>query len=144
VNDVLGTTFSNYTGDICKFITATGHAPGYASGVKWRMPVLAEFNYYIGYYSGSTGTLNVAGTGSITTGHMFIPGTANATTKFPVSGYRKDTNSYNVSSNLYLYYLTASGRSQSYHASFVEDLIMGGGESIPIGTLAAPVRCIKY
>ncbi|MDR1881208.1 MAG: hypothetical protein LBR26_00300, partial [Prevotella sp.] len=35
---------ANHRGDICRYLTETGAAPGAASGTKWRMPVANEFS----------------------------------------------------------------------------------------------------
>ncbi|MDR1883943.1 MAG: FimB/Mfa2 family fimbrial subunit [Prevotella sp.] len=62
----------NKLGDICRYLTETGHAPGKERGTRWRMPVANEFGAAadygttLGSWNSSTANANDYGTWTVT------------------------------------------------------------------------------
>jgi uncharacterized protein (TIGR02145 family) len=139
----LGTTFDGYTGDICQFLTATGHAPA----GRWRMPVSAEFGYattsYSAFDASTPNTPDVAGQGSIHAGRTYINANVVPQPFFPASGYRNISGELISVGNSGSYWSSATqNSSNAYALNYTNDSVNPANYTFR-SAYGFPVRCVR-
>jgi uncharacterized protein (TIGR02145 family) len=152
---------SNHRGDICRYLTETGAAPGAATGMKWRMPTYDEFsaattNYpikpstntswpdYTSSFTGNAyGTWTVVNASSIVVGRRKTNEPSGAYQPFfPAIGYRSsDTKLHRVGDHGPYWSSSPYNSSNAYSLNFYNDTVTT--TSYDERTLGFPVRCVK-
>jgi hypothetical protein len=145
-NDYIGTAVVDYyLGDICRFITENNHAPGNASGTKWRLPVSIEFGNdadYSAFDASTPNTVDHVGKGAIHSGRTLT--TLTPSPFFPTSGIRNmPSGAASTTAGAYGHYWSASAYSSFQLYKFVNN--SGTISSAYVGPTydASSVRCVK-
>lgn len=131
-------------GDICKFLTDKGWAPGADKGVKWRMPTLPEMKQQIYTYEGTDWTplvldtpgMMYEGTYELESG-VYLP---SSNVFYPASGSRK----FGTMNNTRYYgdYWLSSIEAKSARAFYFKKDKQLFNLTAPLNA-AFPVRCIR-
>ncbi|MDR1884561.1 MAG: hypothetical protein LBR26_17575, partial [Prevotella sp.] len=142
---------ANMRGDICRYLTQTGDAPGADTGTKWRMPMAQELlesgaTYEIYGNVGSTLTSSdddPYGTYSIVSGyHKTNTVIANYAPRFPTNGHRESPGRlYNVNYDGYYWSSSPNSPTDAYHLHFVSYLVLPNRTLSR--TFSMSVRCVK-
>jgi hypothetical protein len=136
---------ANRRGDICRYLTETGAAPGLLTGTRWRMPTKGEFGTsgnYSGWTSGSVSGLNSAGTGTITSGRTKTGGNPSGSINpfFPAVGTRYAGTLDNVGIGPFPWSSSPSGSSTAWGPDFGSSLSLDSNDDRTLGQF---VRCVK-
>lgn len=129
-------------GDICRYITERGWAPGATAGKKWRMPVSSDFDEIINYET--FGSFQFLQSYEPNGCHIVGSGIYKGSATFPTTGIMTNEGVLDASYLLRGDYYTSSA--SPYDNAYTLWINSGGGNNYELihPRVAMVVRCVEY